>query len=298
MKLQDANDVAEHRSEQRSDAQPAAQAFVSPRDRRRFHRHLVSKPIYAIPVLPDKTPAQPSGAEGLTLDVSEGGLKFQISDLDCLPSKQLLVGVQADDGVLYYATVESRHAKPTPRGLQVGALFATGACDLLRTENLAPTFNPANCRFETGLPIDTLTRWVELGVFRPIMMDRVSVCPQCQSVVSVRSGCRVCGSVRLHTRPLIHHFACAHVGYVSDFERDGAMVCPKCRTRNLIVGADYEHLSGPHHCLDCDWSDTELDQVAQCLRCAYRFPLLQAGEEDLIGYHVNRLDPLDLVQNA
>ena len=302
MKPQNDDDALEEPLDEAPDAGVAPTAFASPspslQDRRRFPRYLLTKPVFAIPVLPDRSPAQAYSADGFTVDVSEGGLKFEISGLDSLPSKLLLVGIEADDAVLYFATVESRHVEPKAGTLQIGALFANGPRDLLRTENLAPTFNPTSCRFETGLPIETLAQWVEIGIFRPIMIDRVSVCPQCQAVVSIRNGCRVCGSVRLHTRPLLHHFACAHVGYVSDFEQDGAIVCPKCHTRNLIVGADYEHLSGPYHCLDCDWSDTELDQVAQCLRCAYRFPLHQAGEEDLIGYHVNRLDPLALVTDG
>ena len=41
---------------------------------------------------------------------------------------------------------------------------------------------------------------------------------------------------------LIHHFRCAHVGYADEFLEGEEIVCPKCRARGLIVGADFENL--------------------------------------------------------
>lgn len=276
-----------------AECQPARSPAAT--ERRRSSRYLLTKPIFATPVLPDGSPAATYSADGFSVDVSEGGLRFEIGNLQRLPTTQLLVGIEGLDTVLYFATVEARHVVPKGNGLDVGAQFATGPRDLIRRSNLEPTFNPATSRYETGLPLDVIMKWVEFGIFRPALFDRVFVCPQCRAIPTFRNGCRVCGSVRLHSRPLIHHFACAHVGYVSDFEQSGAIICPKCRTRNLIVGADFEHLNGPYHCLDCDWSDTELDTVGQCMKCELRFPMAQAIEQDLIGYHVNRLDPLAFI---
>jgi DNA-binding response OmpR family regulator len=264
-------------------------------DRREHPRYLLSKPIFAIPILPDGSPAEAYGADGFSLDLSLGGMNFEIGGLQRLPTKYLLVGIEAIDTVLHFAVVEARRIETTELGLRIGAQFANGERDLIRKENLEPNYNPQTNRYELSLSLDTISKWVEFGIFRATLVDRVLICPQCQAMPSFRNGCRVCGSVRLHSRPLIHHFACAHVGYVSDFEQDGAVVCPKCRTRNLIVGADYEHLNGPYRCLDCDWSDTELELVGQCIKCEYRFPMHEALEEDLIGYHVHRLDSLALI---
>lgn len=80
-----------------------------------------------------------------------------------------------------------------------------------------------------------------------------------------------------------------------DFEVIGGVTCPKCRRRNLIVGADYEYQAGPARCADCHWSGTELEHIGECLRCHYRFPGQQANTLDITGYHVNRLDPLAFI---
>ena len=82
---------------------------------------------------------------------------------------------------------------------------------------------------------------------------------------------------------------------VKEFDQGDELVCPKCRQRKLVIGADFEYLSGPYQCLDCNWSDTQLELVGQCQACELRFPIQQAVEEELIGYHVHRLDPLALV---
>lgn len=272
------------------------QSEVRSRSERRQHsRYLLSRPVFAIPVMPDGSPAEAYSADGFSLDVSMGGMRFEIAGIDRLPTKQILVGIEAHDSVLHFASVEAKRIETTESGLRIGAAFSRGEHDLIRRENIEPTFDPHACRFGMELSLDVIAKWIEFGILRATLMDRVLICPQCQAVPTFRNGCRICGSVRLHSRPLIHHFACAHIGYVSDFEKDGAIICPKCRTRNLIVGADYEHLSGPYRCLDCDWSDTDLELVGNCLKCEFRFPMNQALEEDLIGYHVHRLDALALI---
>ncbi len=264
-------------------------------ERRQHGRYLLTKPIFAIPVMPDGSPAEAYSADGFSVDVSAGGIQFEIAGIDRLPTRQILVGIEANDSVLHFASVEARRIESIEQGLRIGAEFSVGNRDLIRRENIEPTFNPATCRFDVDLPVETIAKWVEFGILRATLMDRILICPQCQAVPTFRNGCRICGSVRLHSRPLIHHFACAHIGYVSDFEQDGGVICPKCRTRDLIVGADYEHLSGPYRCLDCDWSDTDLELVGNCLKCEFRFPMNQALEEDLVGYHVHRLDALALI---
>lgn len=264
-------------------------------DRRQHSRYILTKPIFAIPIRPDSSPAEAQTADGFSVDMSAGGIKLELRGIDRLPTKYLLVGIEDNTADMHFATVEARHIVPVEGGLSIGAHFVSAERDLIRRENLEPHFRPETKTFATGLPLDVLGKWCELGIFRPKLVDRVLLCPQCQGVATFRKGCRSCGSVRLHSRPLFHHFACAHVGFVGEFEQEGGIVCPKCRTKNLIVGADYEHLSGPFRCLDCDWSDTELDLVGQCLRCELRFPANQAVEEDLVGYHVERLDPMAFI---
>jgi hypothetical protein len=140
-----------------------------------------------------------------------------------------------------------------------------------------------------------LERWAQWGVLHPFLTQRILVCPKCRAVASFRCGCRQCGSIFTRGNRMIHHFACAHVAPAKEFQDPQGLVCPHCRTRHLVVGPDCEFLDGPYRCLTCDASDTELALVGQCLGCNLKFPLEVAPEEDIIGYHVNRLHPLDLV---
>jgi hypothetical protein len=149
--------------------------------------------------------------------------------------------------------------------------------------------------FATGVPEETLAKWAAIGVLQPVLQDRVQLCPKCHGLPTFRQGCSMCGSSHVTRDQLIHHYACAHVGFASDFEARGELMCPKCRTRRLIIGADYEYCPGSYRCLGCHWSDAELQQVAQCLRCEFRFPAHQAYEQQLRGYRAHRLDLLALV---
>jgi hypothetical protein len=180
----------------------------------------------------------------------------------------------------------------------MGAQFSEGERDWIREENLMPALNRPDFRYSTKLPADVLAKWCHVGIMRPMLFDWILACPECQGLPTFRMGCPNCGSSRLGRSQLIHHFACAHVGFVPDFEGDGEIVCPKCRTRRLVVGTDFEYLGGPHRCIDCKWSGTELVQVAQCVACGLRFPSHEAHEMELIGYHVERLDPLALLNSA
>ena len=127
------------------------------------------------------------------------------------------------------------------------------------------------------------------------MIDRVLLCPECGGLPTFRNGCPACGSARVNSPKMIHHFACAHIGHVEDFELAGELVCPKCRTRRMVMGTDFEYLQGPYVCLDCNRSDVALQSVGHCLSCGLRFPAHQAAEKELIAYHVNRLVPLDFI---
>jgi len=263
-------------------------------EQRQHARYHVTKTVFAVPVLPDGGPAQSHSAEGFSVDVSEGGLLFEIQGINRLPTRHMLVGVEAQEGKLHYATVEVRRQDETVTGLRIGAQFASEARDVIRHAN----FDPVTSRFKTGLPPATLQRWVEFGILTPVLVDHVLVCPQCRALPSFRRSCRMCGTVRVASPQLIHHFACANVGYLEDYQSDDRIICPKCRSQDLMVGADFEYLNGPYTCLECKWQDNELESVAKCLGCQALFPAHQAVEEELIGYHVNRLDPLVLLNSV
>jgi DNA-binding response OmpR family regulator len=286
------------------DDHPLAEPPAAPRPRRagedqRMHpRYLLVRPVHAIAVRDDGQPDPLRSSEGFSLDLSIGGIGVQLAPQSDWRAERMLLGLEAGDGQTYFATVDVRYALEVPGGLRLGCRFAAGRDELLSTENLIPQFDFGRSAFCTGIPDEALRRWGELGVVRPMLLDRVLVCPECRGLPTFRYGCKACGSVQLATAQMIHHFACAHVGHAADFEHSGTLRCPKCRLAPLVVGTDFEYLSGPYRCLACNWSDTDLEKVGQCLRCRLLFPLEQAREEELIGYHANRLDPLALLAHA
>jgi hypothetical protein len=265
----------------------------TPGERRRAARCPLHRPLVGIPVLPDGAPDWANRRTGRSLDLGAQGLGLELEGREELLAPELVIILQDPDRAARYAGLEVRHTQWAGRGrLQVGGRFGGLGDELLRPENLVPAWRPQTLEFAQALSGELLAKWAEVGVLQPGAWDRVQLCPKCHGVPTFRRGCPNCGSAQLARGQLIHHFACAHVGPVADFETTGGLVCPKCRTRRLIVNSDYEYLNGPHQCLACQWSTTELEHVGQCLRCEFRFPGHQAYEQEVRGYHVNRLDPL------
>ncbi|MFN4259732.1 MAG: hypothetical protein ACK4RK_10565 [Gemmataceae bacterium] len=262
-------------------------------DRRQTPRVTWRRPLLAIPMLPDGRPDPKRQLTGLTTDVSAGGMGLQVEEMDRLPTADLVVGVESADGQRQFAGLAVRNKERLAAdGVRIGGQFEGLGQVLLRDDVLAPNFMPESLSFGTPFPEEVLDAWCELGVLQPALLDRVQLCPRCQGLPTFRPGCRHCGSAHVSNDRLIHHFACAHVGPVGDFETPAGLVCPKCRTRHLVVGSDFEYLAGPYRCLHCQWSDTELASIAQCLRCGFRCLAQQTRLQDLRGYRVHRLDPL------
>ena len=212
-----------------------------------------------------------------------------------LESAQRRIEIRQDQ----MSTMQARLPAPLPEGdvaLRTDAdspLLTNWFAPLgLPEDSLLPAFHAHELRFANRGSTEELLAAVEQGLLMPQLLDRVMVCPRCESLPSFRQGCPCCGSGRVEQESLIHHFACAHVGSVADFESAVGLSCPKCRARHLTVGADFEYQSGPLRCLDCQWRPADLEIVGHCLRCNFRFPAHQALTKDLVAYHVRRMAPL------
>jgi len=264
-------------------------------DPRRDQRHSPPRSVMAIPVFPNGRPDENNCVEGRMTSLSDGGMAFRIDKRHPPSSNRLVVGIEVEDGHWAFTTLEVRRTQKGEQGHEIAGRFAPENRDLLRTPNLIPTLNPTTCRFVTGLADETLSHWARIGILHPTVMDHVLVCPECHAVPTFRYGCPACGSMRVTRSTMIHHYACAYVGDVTEFEREGEMACPKCHTRSLVVGSDYEHVFGPYDCWDCDWRDSQLEMVGHCRACDLQFPVGQCPEDPLVGYHVERLDPNALV---
>ena len=149
----------------------------------------------------------------------------------------------------------------------------------------APRFDSSRLKFVSPASDRACAVTPEQDRRSEVLLDRVWVCPQCHALPSFRPACPCCGSARVERDSLMHHFACAYVGQVSEFRvtSEGGLACPKCCAQRLIVGTDCESLHGPHRCNDCDWSPQELEIIGHCLKCGLRFPAHQAHLEDIVG---------------
>jgi ribosomal protein L40E len=207
-----------------------------------------------------------------------------------------MVGVECPDGTLCYAGMEVCHtSQRDPGRLRVGGRLGGRGEQILDAACHPTVFDSTSIRLSRPVSEDVLQAWCEVEVLTPVVLDSVQVCPRCRALPTFRPGCRSCGSGRVVGEQLIHHFACAYVAPIADFERPEGLVCPKCRARKLVVGSDYEYQIGATRCPDCQWHGAEPQQVGQCLMCHFRFPGGQALRLELKGYHVHRLDPLAFI---
>jgi hypothetical protein len=261
-------------------------------DPRQEPRLPVRVPVIAVPVLPDGAPDWDHRVTGKSSDFSSAGMGMVIDSAVELSTSSLVLLLQQPDGSLCCGGLEVLHNTTIAQGARLGGRFGGFADQLLRPESLTPAFQPMSLAFALPFPEEVLDKWAQIGVLQPYLWDRVALCPKCRGLPTFRDACANCGSVSLTTEKLIHHFACAHMDHADTFGDQEDLVCPKCRQSALVIGADYEYVTGPYRCQDCHWTNMELEHVAQCLKCRLRFPGYQAYEQDLRGYRAHRLDPL------
>jgi TackOD1 domain-containing protein/PilZ domain-containing protein len=265
-------------------------------ERRGAPRYDAARPAVAIPILTDGQPGEPVVAT--TIDISRTGAAIFVEGPIRPVEERLILGIERTDGVYGYTTAIVRHARSQAMGCLAGVAFASGKDEFFSAMRIMPRFDPATFQLAPVLSEVVLHQWTLAGVLRPYLIDRVKSCPRCGALPTFRDGCPQCGSVRTSAVQFIHHFACAHVTAAIEFDREGCLACPKCRARNLIVGADFEYLTGPLRCLDCSWSGAQHASIAECLKCGSRFLGSEALERDVIQFHVERLDPLAIVETA
>jgi len=264
-------------------------------ERRKEPRYALEAAAVIFPIEADGKPGREIAAT--TVDISLNGMVVLAQqDSDLVPDI-CLVGVECPDGMYRYATVEWRYRRLALPAIQFGGRFLRRVDDPLHASRLTPRFDPQQLRFTTALDAAVLQEWVARGILRPQVVDRIKVCPHCEALPTFREGCPQCGSALTETSQVIHHFACAHVAPATEFDGD-SLTCPKCRAQKLVVGADFEYLSGPQSCRECDWNDATLSLIGECLRCGHRFAGDQAHEKEVFEYHVDRLDPLALIDRA
>lgn len=264
-------------------------------ERRTGPRHAIDAAAVIFPIQTDGTPGREIMA--VAVEIGQAGIGLRAEQDSELVPDVCLVGIECRDGKYRYATVEWRQRRLALPAIHFGGRFLRRADDPFHETHLTPRFNAKELCFRPSMDSAVVGEWVARGVLQPQMVDRVKVCPQCESLPTFRNGCPQCGTPNTQSIQLIHHFACAHVAPLSEFGGE-SLVCPKCQVKNLVVGADFEYLDGPFSCSECDWSDSHTALIGECLKCAHRFDGREAIEKDVFRYNVDRLDPLAFIQDS
>lgn len=261
---------------------------------RRDRRVSLERPVEVISVGLDGMLEKTGRVTGLSRELSARGMLIEVTDGQFHNAQPLLLGIHLEaTGVQYSGLLVRRCQTQSDCSIQLGTEFGGPAADVLAATPLMPQFDSSLQAFVMPHSTQIYDNWVDAGVMQKTLLDRLMVCHVCGALPTVRNACRHCKSGRLTTDRLIHHFACAHVGFDSDFEHpSGQIVCPKCRMTKLVVGSDFEYLTGQYRCRSCGWRDSEAELCGHCLRCGNRFELSQAREQELYRYDVHRLDPL------
>lgn len=273
-------------------SQPGSGGIVE--ERRKDPRYELTLPAVVFPLNDNGTPR--SEVVGTTLDISRSGIALLVESDTMGVGDCAVVGIECPDGVYRYATVEWRVRRLKLPAIRLGGRFLSRADDPLHPSQLAARFQPEKLQYAPAMDASLLSEWTSRGILRPHLVDRVLSCPECESLPTFRYGCPDCGAALTSRQKLIHHFACALVAPVDEFSHD-PLKCPKCQESNLVVGADFEYLEGPFDCDECNWSDSQLAMIAECMGCAKRFSAAEARSKEVYEYRMPRLDPKKLIDS-
>ena len=213
---------------------------------------------------------------------------LRLSDRSPISRSNQVIGVNRPDGSLAYFGATIVHDSLEGNLRTIEAVRGGIAEQILEEEGRRPVLRERDFRFERSFSDAVYDSWEHAGILRRRVLDKVLVCPKCASLPTFRFGCQRCGSGDVKRAILVHHFACACVAPLDEFENKESLQCPKCQTKHLIAGTDFEYAPGLNHCRCCGWTAHELEQTGHCLNCDTRFPFHQAVEQEMVGYDVNR----------
>ncbi|WP_138431751.1 response regulator [Fodinibius saliphilus] len=153
---------------------------------------------------------------------------------------------------------------------------------------LSENFEPA----EQIKALKVLELGVERGLLTQEFLERTYQCYNCNnSFLLTREVCPNCDSSHLRSEDLVHHFPCAYVGPVSDFESEeqpGNLICPKCEKTLKHIGVDYDKPSAIYFCLKC--GDTFQDVIikARCTNCNTNMEIENLNSQTIYRYELTR----------
>lgn len=108
------------------------------------------------------------------------------------------------------------------------------------------------------------------GLFQSEFHERVYLCNNCNGgYLNYREVCPKCNSSDSVSQDLVHHFPCAYVGPIEDFQNniDDQLDCPKCNKTLRHIGVDYDKPSVLYTCNSCHHRFQDYYTKAKCTTC-------------------------------
>ena len=195
-------------------------------ERRINTRYDVHLPVVVVPVNAGGMPDVTRKVSGQLKDISLSGMRLSIHELNDLAYTSLAVIIENEQGHSSFAGVKVVHSlvnSPNSQGdqLMIGGTFAGRVDQLFRTGQILPQPQPQTGSFEYIFPQDSLQAWCEADFLESVLLDRLLACPQCCGGCTFRFGCRRCLSGRTEKVRHIHHYACANIAPINEYEVNG-----------------------------------------------------------------------------
>lgn len=271
----------------------------SKQERRSTTRYDMTMAVVCFPLMPSLEIDPNSRVDAVIVDIGETGTGLNVATQNIQPGELWVLAAESEAVGWRFIDFRVIDAKPCGEmSTHVCAEFDSPLHKLFIDDLVVPALDTQTYQYKLPFTDSVMTSLCAIGAAQRIVMDEVLVCPDCLAVPTVRKGCSICLSNETSKSKMIHHFACAHVDFVERFQQEVEIVCPKCLGRKMIIGADYEYLEGPIQCFECGHNDLEEILIGHCLACSSRFPFEKAISIDIVGYRVNRLDPLALLNSA
>ena len=109
-------------------------------------------------------------------------------------------------------------------------------------------------------------------------------CYNCSSIkITQVFYCPACNGSNFKQENLIEHYNCGNVSSEQSYNDD---VCPKCRDKIKILGADYKILKNFYTCNECNEKFQEVATKFLCLKCNSQFKIEDAKWQTSFGYRI------------
>jgi hypothetical protein len=133
--------------------------------------------------------------------------------------------------------------------------------------------------------LELLEDLVAEGALERRLVDKVHLCPNCTwHTLNFVEVCPRCRSIDVEIEEVIHHFACAYVGPVTEFRDGVSLACPKCEDQLRHMGMDYDRPADTYICRGCGYVFTESRVEARCMRCRESSPAEQVHARRIFEY--------------